>query len=64
MINKNHMEMCRFTSRDDDGYEKFLVALRDYKEAIKGIKPEPTGRFLSCTRRISHRFMPFHRWSR
>ena len=30
MINKNHMEMCRFGSRDDDGYEKFLDALRGY----------------------------------
>ena len=35
MINKNHMEMCRFASRDDDSYEKFLVALIDYVEAIK-----------------------------
>lgn len=36
MINKNHMEMCRFASQDDEGYEKFLVALRGYVEAIKG----------------------------
>ena len=40
MISKNHMEMCRFASRDDDGYEKFLVALKAYIEAIKTIKPE------------------------
>ena len=40
MINKNHTEMCRFANRDDDGYEKFLVALRDHLESIKGIKPE------------------------
>lgn len=35
MINKNHMEMCRFGSRDDDGYEKFLDALRGYLKDIK-----------------------------
>ena len=40
MISKNHMEMCRFASRDDDGYEKFIVALKAYIEAIKTIKPE------------------------
>lgn len=34
MINKNHMEMCRFWSRDDDGYEKFLDALRGYLKEI------------------------------
>ena len=37
MINKNHMEMCRFRSRDDGGYEKFLDALRGY---LKGIATE------------------------
>lgn len=28
MINQNHMEMCRFNGRGDDGYQKFLGALR------------------------------------
>ena len=40
MINKNHMEMCRFASKDDDGYEKFLVALRGYIKTIEGKKAE------------------------
>ena len=40
MINKNHMEMCRFASQGDDGYEKFLVALKVYIEAIKATEPE------------------------
>ena len=40
MINKNHMEMCRFASKDDNGYEKFLIALKVYIEASKANKPE------------------------
>ncbi|KAM0796938.1 hypothetical protein BDR22DRAFT_936967 [Usnea florida] len=40
MISKNHMEMCRFSSKDDEGYEKFLVALRDYIKDIEGKKAE------------------------
>ena len=35
MINKNHMEMCRFVNQDDDGYEKFVVALKGYVRAIE-----------------------------
>ena len=27
-INQNHMEMCRFQDRDDDGYQKSLGALK------------------------------------
>ena len=38
MVPGNHMEMCRFASRDDEGYKKFLVALRGYVEVIKGKK--------------------------
>ena len=33
-INSNHMEMCRFPSRDDDGYKKSLMALRDIISSI------------------------------
>ena len=38
MINKNHIEMCRFGRRDEDGYEKFLDALRGYLKNIKAGK--------------------------
>lgn len=34
MINNNHMEMCRFKGKDDDGYEKFLDALRGYLKDV------------------------------
>lgn len=43
MINKNHMEMCRFGSRDDDGYEKFLGALRGYLKGIEADKQRMKG---------------------
>ena len=38
MINKNHMEMCRFGNRDDADYEKFLNALQGYLKDIMAKK--------------------------
>jgi hypothetical protein len=38
-IHANHMNMCRFENRVDDGYEKFLSILSLYVEEIeKGLK--------------------------
>ncbi|KAI9745365.1 MAG: hypothetical protein M1835_002606, partial [Candelina submexicana] len=34
-INANHVNMCRFWGRDDDGYEKFAGALAESLDAIK-----------------------------
>jgi acetylglutamate synthase len=34
-INSNHMDMCRFKSRADDGYKKMLFALNLYVGQIK-----------------------------
>ena len=34
-INSNHMEMCRFPSRQDDGYRKSMMALRDTINSIR-----------------------------
>lgn len=34
IINKNHTDMCRFDGRDDDGYQKFLGALKGYLSSI------------------------------
>lgn len=33
-INSNHMEMCRFPSRQDDGYRKSMMALTDILDSI------------------------------
>ena len=33
-INANHMNMCKFKGRDDDGYKKFLFALNLYVNKI------------------------------
>ena len=33
-INSNHMEMCRFSSRQDDGYRKSMMALMDILDSI------------------------------
>ena len=36
-INANHMEMCRFQSREHDEYQKFLGALKEFlKSSARG----------------------------
>ena len=34
-IHANHMNMCRFNAKDDDGYEKFRGALAKFIEEIR-----------------------------
>ena len=34
-IHANHMNMCRFSTKDDDGYEKFSAVLAKYISEIK-----------------------------
>lgn len=47
-INSNHMDMCRFKSRTDDGYKKVLFAINLYVGQIKE-KVTPTAeRGLVC----------------
>jgi hypothetical protein len=41
IINSNHMDMCRFTSKEDDGYFKVKQALSGHVLEIKwGIKDQ------------------------
>jgi hypothetical protein len=42
-INANHMEMCRYSNKEDDGYQKVSRELRILCEEIeKSLKEEET----------------------
>lgn len=40
-INRNHMNMCRFEGADDEGYIKFLGALRGFLKAVEINNEQP-----------------------
>jgi hypothetical protein len=37
VINANHMQIARFSSKDDDGYRKILRTLKGYTEEINAL---------------------------
>lgn len=41
-INQNHMNMCRFQSCEDEGYQKFSGALKGFLGALAAEKEQST----------------------
>ena len=40
VINANHMMMCRFTDKEDDGYVKSIGVIMKYMEEIREVKEQ------------------------